>query len=95
MALVPPGRPTGRGGLVAAYAGGPEPHPNYAVHHATLLASRDPVAVDAVALRTIEGLRAARNFPPIGERAMHIEVAAQLGLGTADLTRVQVKELGR
>jgi hypothetical protein len=82
-------------GLVAAYAGGPEAHPNYAVHHATLLASRDPVAVDAVALRTLEQLRAARNFAPIGERAAHVEIAAQLGLGNADPARIQVRELGR
>jgi hypothetical protein len=82
-------------GLLAAYAGGPEAHPNYAVHHATLLASRDAVAVDAVALRTLEQLRATRNFAPIGDRAAHVEIAGQLGLGNADAARIQVRELGR
>ena len=82
-------------GLLAAYAGGPEAHPNYAVHHATLLASKDPVAIDAVALRTLEELRAARKFPAIGERAAHVQIAGQMGLGTADLSRVQVRELRR
>src|SRR5213078_2786544 len=32
-------------GLVAQYAGGPPSQPNYAVHHATLYASKDPVAL--------------------------------------------------
>jgi hypothetical protein len=82
-------------GLVAAYAGGPEAHPNYAVHHATLLASKDPVAMDAIALRTLEQLRSARKFPPIAERAAHVEIAAQLGLGNADAARIELKELGR
>ena len=36
-------------GLVAQYAGGPQSQPNYAIHHATLYASKDPVALDAVA----------------------------------------------
>src|SRR5207248_2435038 len=33
-------------GLLGQYAGGPQPQPNYALHHATLYASRDPVALD-------------------------------------------------
>ncbi len=41
-------------GLAAQYAGGPQSQPNYAVHHATLLASKDPVAIDAIALQRIE-----------------------------------------
>jgi hypothetical protein len=80
-------------GLVATYAGGPEGHPNYAVHRGTLLASKDPVAIDAVALRIVEELRAARKFPPIGERAAHVEIAAQLGLGNADPGRIELREL--
>src|SRR5207249_29820 len=41
-------------GLIGQYAGGPQPQPNYAVHNATLYASKDPVALDAIALKRLE-----------------------------------------
>ena len=82
-------------GLIAAYAGGPEAHPNFAVHHGTLLASRDPVAIDSIALRTIEELRVAKKLPPIGALAAHVEIAGQMGLGNSDPAKIQVRELGR
>ncbi|HSH39499.1 MAG TPA: DUF362 domain-containing protein [Chthoniobacterales bacterium] len=82
-------------GLVASYAGGPQSHPNYSVHHATLLASRDPVAVDALALERIERWRANAKLPPIGERAAHVAMAGQFGLGNADRARIRVQEVSR
>ncbi|MDQ6860020.1 MAG: DUF362 domain-containing protein [Verrucomicrobiota bacterium] len=81
--------------LIAAYAGGPESHPNYARHEARLLASKDPVAIDALALAKLQQLRQAASLPPIGELAEHVGIAAQLGLGRADREHVIVKELGR
>src|SRR5712671_1106058 len=48
-------------GLIAQYAGGPQSQPNYAVHHATLLASKDPVAIDALALQRIDEWRKKAN----------------------------------
>ncbi len=82
-------------GLVAAYAGGPESHPNYAVHEATLLASKDPVAIDALALRRLEQLRAGAKLPAIGQLAAHVQIAAQMGLGNADFGRIEVRNLSR
>ena len=38
-------------GLIALYAGAPFGDANYAIHYGTLYASKDPVAMDAVALR--------------------------------------------
>ena len=81
-------------GLLAEFAGGPQAQPNYAVHYATLLASRDPVAVDAVALKQIEAWRAKSDLPPIGDRATHVAVAAQMGLGNADPARITVRNVG-
>lgn len=81
--------------LVAAYAAGPEAHPNYAIHHATLLASKDPVALDAIALRQIERWRAEKKLPPIGDLAAHVKIAGQMGLGNAEPARIQVKTLER
>ncbi|HEV3409556.1 MAG TPA: DUF362 domain-containing protein [Chthoniobacterales bacterium] len=80
-------------GLIAAYAGGPEAHPNYAAHEATLFASKDPVALDTIALRRLERLREEANLPKIGDLAAHIRIAGQLGIGNTE--HIEVRQLGR
>ncbi len=82
-------------GLLAEYAGGPASQPNYAVHYATLFASKDPVAVDALALKQIKEWRAKANLPPIDQLAAHVPVAEQMGLGVADPARIVVRNVGR
>jgi uncharacterized protein (DUF362 family) len=82
-------------GLVAQYAGGPQSQPNYAVHHATLYASKDPVALDAVALRRLEQWRARASLPPIGPAAAYVSFASQLGLGNSAPNRIEVRNIGR
>jgi hypothetical protein len=81
-------------GLIATYAGGPEAHPNYAVHEATLLAGKDPVAIDVLALARLEELRARAKLPAIGERAAHVRASAEMGLGQGVRERIVVKEVG-
>lgn len=76
-------------GLVAEYAGGPQSQPNYAVHHATILASKDPVALDAIAVRQIEEWRVKARLPSIVPLAFHVQLAAQLGIGNADTIEVR------
>jgi hypothetical protein len=82
-------------GLVAQYAGGPQSQPNYALHHATLYASKDPVALDVVALKRLEQWRAGSNLPAIGHMADYVKVAGQLGLGNSDPNRIEIKNVGR
>ena len=82
-------------GLVAEYAGGPEPATNYAMHHATLYASKDPVAIDAMALRKIEEWRKQFNVPPVSQVAGYVEIASQLGLGNFDRNRIEIRNVGR
>ena len=82
-------------GLIAQYAGGPQPQPNYAVHHGTLYASRDPVALDAVALKRLEEWRKRGNLRPVGSVAAYIDVASQLGLGNSATNRIEVRNIGR
>jgi uncharacterized protein (DUF362 family) len=82
-------------GLIAQYAAGPKSEPNYAVHHATLLASRDPVAIDSVALRQIEQWRAKEKLPPLAAAAGYIPVAEQYRLGNADPNHIQIRNIGR
>jgi hypothetical protein len=82
-------------GLAAQYAGGPESQPNYAVHYATLLASKDPVAIDALALQRIDAWRKEAQLPPIGRLANYVQVAGQVGLGHADPARIEVRNVNR
>jgi uncharacterized protein (DUF362 family) len=82
-------------GLIAEYAGGPQSQPNYALHHATLLASKDPVAIDVLALRQIEEWRANARLPSIAPFASHVLFAGQLGIGCADLSRVEIRNADR
>src|SRR5205809_4943706 len=82
-------------GLIAQYAGGPLPQPNDAIHHATLYASKDPVALDAVALKYFEQLRARASLPAIGPLAAYVSYASQIGLGNSAPNRIEVKNIGR
>jgi hypothetical protein len=79
-------------GLVAQYAGGPRSHPNYAVHHATILASKDPVAIDALAVRQIEEWRVKARLAPIAPLAQHVQAAGQLKIGNAEV--IEVRNVG-
>ncbi len=82
-------------GLVAEYAGGPQSQTNFALHHATLYASKDPVALDAVALRKLEEWRAKYRVAPIGKAAAYVEIAAELGLGNFDPNRIEIRNVGQ
>jgi uncharacterized protein (DUF362 family) len=79
-------------GLVAQYAGGPGPHPNYAVHYGTIFASKDPVAIDAIAVRQIEEWRAKERLAPITPLAQHVQAAGQLRIGNAEL--IELRNVG-
>jgi uncharacterized protein (DUF362 family) len=81
-------------GLIAQYGGGPESQPNYTVPHATIYASKDPVAIDTVALKRLDELRAKSSFPPIGRLASYVQTATAVGLGNSDMSRIEVKHVG-
>src|SRR6266705_2452587 len=82
-------------GLMAQYAGGPQPQPNYAMHHGTLYASKDPVALDAVALKLLEESRKRGSLRPVGPVAAYIDLASDLGLGNSAPNRIEVRNVGR
>ncbi len=82
-------------GLLALYGGGPQSQPNYALHHATLYASKDPVALDTVALKRLDEWRARGNFPPIGALGAYVQYASELGLGNAQSGQIEIKNVGR
>jgi len=82
-------------GLVAQYAGGPQSQPNYALHHATLYASRDPVAMDAITLKRLEQWRARSSLPAIGHMADYVPIASELGLGNSPANRIEIRNVGQ
>src|SRR6184192_2643164 len=82
-------------GLAAQYGGGPQSQPNFALHHATLYVSKDPVALDTIALKRLEEWRSKSNFPPIGRLASYVQTATTVGLGNSDVSRIEVKDVGR
>ena len=65
--------------LVVTYAGGPAANPQHAFPHATLFASRDPIALDATGLRLMEKWRAEAKLGPIGNKAAWLSAAPEIG----------------
>jgi hypothetical protein len=82
-------------GLLALYAGGPQSQPNYALIFDTLYASRDPVAIDSIALRQIDEWRKKHRLPAIGRTGAQIPVADQMGLGNASPRKIVIRDVGR
>jgi uncharacterized protein (DUF362 family) len=82
-------------GLVAQYAGGPQSEPNWAVHYATVYASKDPVAIDVIALKHLDEWRQKASLPSIGRSADYIKAAAEIGLGNAAPNRIEIRNVGR
>jgi hypothetical protein len=80
-------------GLVALYAGAPIGDANYAVHYGTLYASKDPVAIDAVALRRIDEWRIGAQMEPASKTAKYLQTALSYGLGNADLSKIEVVDV--
>ncbi len=80
--------------LVVQYAGGPFPSPNFTVEHFSIFSSRDPVAIDATALRFIEEIRRASRLPSIRPMTAYIDAAEQLGLGIARESRIEIVRAG-
>lgn len=77
-------------GLIAQYAGGPFPNPGFTVDQFTLYASKDPVALDATAMRLLDELRRPSKLPPLGPMTLWLESAQGIGLGLADPDRIDL-----
>ena len=82
-------------GLIAQYAGESKYEPNYAFHFNTLYASKDPVALDATALREIEKWRKQAKLPDTLKSALYLEAAEAMGLGNYAADKIDLKEGGR
>jgi uncharacterized protein (DUF362 family) len=81
--------------LYAQCQGGPAHSPEFVWPHEGVLASTDPVALDAVATRILGDRRRLKGLPSLqeaGRPPRWLALAAAHGLGVADLSRVQVIE---
>lgn len=80
-------------GLIAQYAGGPGFQANYAVHHGRIYASKDPVALDVVALQEIEQWRVQAKLPRVAPYAAYLLTAASMGIGAVEPGRIEVRSI--
>jgi uncharacterized protein (DUF362 family) len=82
--------------LVLQYAGGPFPNPGFLVEYHSIFASKDPVAIDATAVRLLDENRAQSKLPSLENMTRWLESASALDLGhfqeeKIDLIRVGVR----
>ena len=68
-------------GLRLQYAGGPFSNPNFVIDHQTIFMGRDPVAIDATAVRLIDENRAISKLPSLEKSTRWLESASNIGLG--------------
>ncbi len=83
-------------GSLAQCHGGPGRAPRWAWPFGGFLASTDPVAADAVGWQVLEARRKEVGLPTLaaeGREPRHIAGAAKLGLGIADLARIEKIEV--
>lgn len=78
--------------LVAQYAGGPSFDPNYAFDEGAIYASKDPVALDAIAVRKIDSWRRRAKLPLVEGRATYLDSAQAQGLGNLAPDRIDLKQ---
>jgi hypothetical protein len=79
--------------LIAQYAGGPKFDPAFCESPGTLYVSRDPVAIDTLALEKIEALRLRNKIDPLGGAAAHVKVAADYGLGVNNRKSIKILKI--
>ena len=80
-------------GLVGQYAGGPKSEPNYAYAHGTLYASKDPVALDSLALALVKRWRKDAKLPVLDGAGAYLQSAETMGLGKTEFQLVEVRSL--
>jgi len=80
--------------IVVQYAGGPFPDPRYAENYFGIFMSRDPVAIDATAMRIIDDYRIRRQLPKIEPISTYIQSATSLGLGNFEENKIQKIRVG-
>jgi len=81
-------------GLVLQYAGGPFSNPGFVLDNFTLYASRDPVAIDATAVRILEESRKPSKLPSLIPMTTWLESAHDVGLGNHREEQIELIRVG-
>lgn len=81
-------------GMMLQYAGGPYPSPGNCTSYSTLFVSKDPVAIDSVALRLLDEQRLLSRMPKASADGGHVAEAAARGLGNAEEKAILLKRIG-
>ena len=81
-------------GLVLQYAGGPFANPGFLLDHFTIYASRDPVALDATAMRLIDEARKPSKLPGLAPMTSWLRSAESIGLGTQAEEKIELLQVG-
>lgn len=81
-------------GLAVQFAGGPFLNPNFTRPYFTIFASKDPVAIDATAVRLIDEYRTLNQLPKIEGTAGHVQTAQSMGIGNADDASIEQIRVG-
>lgn len=81
-------------GLVLQYAGGPFANPGFLLDHFTLYASRDPVAIDAMAVRLLDEARSPSKLPALGPMTTWLDSAHSAGLGNPAESQLDLIRVG-
>jgi uncharacterized protein (DUF362 family) len=79
--------------LQAIYKGGISWKPSNAWPYGGIILGTDPVAVDRVCLKVINEKRLQEGKPIIDNRARHIQLSEQIGIGVADLDKIDLVEI--
>lgn len=77
-------------GLVLQYAGGPSANPGFLLDHFTIYASRDPVAIDATAVRLLDEARSPSKLPALAPMTNWLESAHAARLGNAKEDQIEL-----
>jgi uncharacterized protein (DUF362 family) len=78
--------------LLVTYDGGPAFDPAHTARYGAVLVATDPVALDAIGLQIIEGLRRDRGLAAITSQARaprYIALAGKYGLGVSDPAKIR------
>ena len=79
--------------MLVAIEGGPRWNRRFTKPYGGILVGTDPVAIDTIALKILDKMRAEAGMDPIAPRASHIPLSADLGLGTDNLDNIELIKL--
>jgi len=81
-------------GLVLQYAGGPFSNPGFLQDHFTIYAGRDPVAIDATAMRLVDEARKPSKLPSLAPITAWLQSAESIGLGKQAGDKIELVAVG-